>query len=343
MDVHGIVIFGFILILLGLSAFFSGSETALMSVSRLRLKYLADSVPGERKRIAQVESILGRPERLIGTILLGNNLVNISMSALATALVYPRFGERGIIYVTIVLTLFVLVFAEITPKVYARHFDEKVSCLAAGPLGFLMRLFGPAVELVTFFSRRILKMAGLERADLKRPLFTEGEVMTSIKMAWDDGTITAAERRLLSRVFTLNDKTVAEIMVPVDKTTFLPLAASFDDMVKTIIKTGFSRFPVTGGKEQGVVGVVHAKDILRFVGNREAFSMKKIMRPPSFIPHTRRIDLQLRFFQVKRLHQAIVLDERERVAGLVTLEDILEELVGEIEDEHDTPSPSVIP
>lgn len=340
MDLHGVINLLLIFVLIGLSAFFSGSETALMAASRLRLRYLSETRPQDRKRIEQVETILKDPDRLIGTILLGNNLVNISMSALATALILPVYGDEGILYVTVVLTLVILIFAEITPKVYAKHFSERVSIVTAPVIRLIMRISLPAVLFVTFVSRGILRLVGLETGKRKRSLFTEAVLQTCIKMAWDDGGITTDERRLLSRVFTLNDRSVGDIMVPVHSMTVLPFDATLEDIVRTVIRTGFSRFPVTKGTGRDIVGIVHTKDILRFTGASRFFSMNRILRAPVFIPVSRKIDVQLRLFQTWKLHQAIVLDERGKVAGLVTLEDIVEELVGAIEDEHD-PSPAV--
>jgi putative hemolysin len=335
MDFHKLIILLLIFVLIGLSAFFSGSETALMAASRLRLRYLSETRPQDRKRIEEVETILRDPERLIGTILLGNNLVNITMSALATALILPVYGEEGILYVMVVLTLVILIFAEITPKVYAKHFSESVSIATAPAIRLVMRISLPAVSFVTFVSRGILRLAGLETTKRKRALFTEAVLQTCIKMAWDDGGITTEERKLLSRVFTLNDKSAADVMVPAHRMTVLPRDSTLEDIVRTVIRTGFSRFPVTKGKGLDIIGIVHSKDILRYTGSSRHFSMDKILRAPVFIPASRKIDVQLRLFQTWKIHQAIVLDDEGKVAGLVTLEDIVEELVGAIEDEHD--------
>jgi putative hemolysin len=319
-------------VLLGFSAFFSGSETALMAISRLRLRHLAETKP---KRAGLVERILKKPEKLIGTILLGNNLVNVAMSAIATAIAISIWGERGIAYVTVVLTIVILIFAEITPKVYAKYFNERISLITAPILNVIMSILNPVVAAVTYISNKVLLLIGVDVSRIKRPLMTEEEIQTCIKMGWDEGAITAEERTMLSRVFTLNDKSVAEVMVPKEKMTALDLNASITDLSKTIIKTGYSRFPVKQGGDLEIVGFVHGKDILQYMDRKKPGSLKKLVRPPYFVPADKKIDAQLRSFQAKKLHQAVVLDKEGKVAGLLTLEDILEELVGSIQDEHD--------
>jgi len=321
-----------LIVLLGLSAFFSGSETALMALSRLRLRHLAETKP---KRANIVEHILKEPEKLIGTILLGNNLVNVAMSAIATAIAISIWGVRGIAYVTALLTLVILIFAEITPKVYAKYFNERISFITAPVLNVIMAILNPVVVVVTYISTKVLAMIGVDVSKIKRPLMTEEEIQTCIKMGWDEGAITAEERKMLSRVFTLNDKTVGQVMVPKEKMAVLDLNASITELTKNIVKTGYSRFPVKKGDDLEIVGFVHGKDILRFLNRKKPRSLKKIMRPPFFVPADRKIDAQLRSFQEKKLHQAVVLDNDGKVAGLITLEDMLEELVGSIQDEHD--------
>jgi putative hemolysin len=329
---HLIYMLILLVVLLGFSAFFSGSETALMAISRLRLRHLAEKKP---RRAGIVERILKKPEKLIGTILLGNNLVNVAMSAIATALAISIWGERGIVYVAAILTLVILIFAEITPKVYAKYFNERISFIAAPILSVVMFILNPVVVAVTYISNKVLFLIGVDVSKIKRPLMTEEEIQTCIKMGWDEGAITAEERKMLSRVFTLNDKTIGEVMVPREKMAVLDFNTSITELSKTIIKTGYSRFPVKKGNNLEIVGFVHGKDILQFFDSKKPVSLRKIMRPPYFVSADKKIDAQLRSFQAKKLHQAVVLDREGKVAGLITLEDILEELVGSIQDEHD--------
>lgn len=316
--------------LLAFSAFFSGSETALMAISKLRLRHLAKTKP---RRVKVVERVLKKPERLIGTILLGNNLVNVAMSAIATALAISIWGQKGIAYVTVLLTLVILIFAEITPKVYAKYFNERVSFMAAPLLRVIESLFNPVVTGVTFISNKILSLFGIDVTKIKKPLLTEAELETYIKISEHAGAITPQERKILSRVFTLNDKSVREVMIPKEKMAIFDIDTPVEEIVKAIEKTGYTRFPVTRGKD--IVGSIHAKDLFKLIMKKKPISLKKILRSPYFAQADKKIDVQLRSFQAKKIHQAVVLDNEGKIIGLITLEDVLEELVGSIQDEHD--------
>jgi len=321
-----------LLALLGCSAFFSGSETALMALSRLRLRHLAETKP---VRARLVERVMEKPERLIGTILLGNNLVNVAMSAIATALAISIWGDRGIAYATGILTLVILIFAEITPKVYAKYFNERVSFITAPILNVIMIIFHPFVAVVTYISNKILYLIGVDVSKIEKPLMTEEEIHTCIRMGWHEGAITTEERRILSRVFTLNDKTVGEVMVPREKMVIIDADASAEEIYRIILDTGHTRFPVKKGRDGEIIGFLHAKDLFHFIDQKKTGSIKEIIRTPYFVPAEKTIDAQLRGFQDRKLHQAVVLDSEGKVTGLITLEDILEELVGSIQDEHD--------
>ena len=321
-----------IIILLAFSAFFSGSETALMAVSRLRLKQLEKS---HRRTVSVVNTVLEKPEKLISTILLGNNLVNVAMSAIATAIAISIWGDSGIVYATIVLTVVILIFAEITPKVYAKYHNDRISLLGAPVLRVLMLIFHPFVVVFTFVARYILLAVGIDIKKIKRTLVTESEVKTVIQIAREDGNITAEEKQLLSRVFTMNDVTVGDIMVPFAKMVVLNSDTPVEDALSIIRKTGFSRYPVSRGDKKEIVGFLHAKDLLGKSGAGKIGSIKNIIRPAYFIPEDKKIDAQLRAFKSRKRHQAVVLNNKGGVAGLITLEDILEQMVGSIEDEYD--------
>jgi len=319
-------------VLLFCSAFFSGSETALMAISKLRLRRLAETMP---KRAASVEGLLKEPERLIGAILLGNNLVNVAMSAIATALAISVWGDAGIIYVTGILTIAILIFAEITPKVYAKYFNERVSFIVAPVMHVIMVFFNPIVTVVTFITNKLLLLIGIDVRKAEMLIFTEAEVKTCIDMAKDQGSISAGEKKLLSRVFTMNDKTVEQVMVPIEKVSMIDEKTSPDEIRKIMRKTGYSRFPVVKGGGLDVVGMIYTKDFLLLSPAKKTVSIQKIIRPAYFIPGDKTIDSQLKNFRIKRVHQAVVLGGDGKPVGLITLEDILEELVGSIKDEHD--------
>lgn len=331
-DLNTIILLASLLLLLFFSAFFSGSETALMAVSRLRLKHLAET---KQKKVRTVERVLKEPDRLIGTILLGNNLVNVAMTALATSLAISLWGNKGIAYVTAALTFIILIFAEITPKVYAKYFNERVSFQVAPVMKLTMALSKPLVGVVTYTSTKILKLIGMDVKKIKKPLITEAELLTFIKVGRDLGAISPDEKRILTRVFTLNDKSVREVMIPAEKMVVLEINSPKEEIFKKIVKTGHSRFPVRSEKKSEIIGIVHVKDLFDLIAKRQSISLKKILRPTHYASEEDKIDTQLRRFKRKRIHQAVVLNKEGNLSGLITLEDIIEELVGSIRDEHD--------
>ncbi|MBN1856673.1 MAG: HlyC/CorC family transporter [Dehalococcoidia bacterium] len=332
MESHLALVFLLMVLLLAASAFFSGSETALMSVSRLRLRYLARNEP---RRVARVEHLLQHPENLIGTILVGNNLVNVALSSVATVLAVAAWGETGIAYVTGLLTLTILVFAETTPKVYAKYFNEPVSLAIAPSMKFAMILLKPLVFIVSIASNGLLRIMGVNINRVGRQVLSEDEVKTCIQIGAEDGSITQEETGLLSRVFSLNDLTIGSIMVPLDKIAFVDDSATLAQLTATVARTGHSRFPVVRAGSRDIIGVIHAKDLLRYVSTPEKFGMKHVLQQAYFVAVDKKIDAQLRAFKARHLQMAIVLDAEGGVVGLVTLENVLEELVGSIQDEYD--------
>jgi putative hemolysin len=322
-----------IILLLGCSAFFSGSETALMTVSRIRLRNASKK---HSRGVKIVEGVLVRPERLIGTILFGNNLVNVAMTAIATVLAIKWWGDNGVIYVTVFLTILILIFAEITPKVYARYHSERISLITAPVLKGMMTIFQPVTTGVTWVVQKLLLLLDIDITKIKRTVMTEAEVKTAINIGWEDGSITAEEKEMLSKIFTLNDKSVADVMVPRKRMITLRSDYTIDQALRTIKRNGYSRYPVRKGKSQEIIGFIHAKDLLGKKGHKKLNSMKKLIRPVYYVPEDKKISAQLRHFKGRKLHQAIALNEKGDVTGLLTLEDILEEMVGSIEDEFDT-------
>jgi Mg2+/Co2+ transporter CorB len=322
-----------IVVLLGCSAFFSGSETALMTVNRARLRQIAKR---NRRGVKMVEGILEKPEKLISTILLGNNLVNVAMTAVATAIALSIWGDAGIVYVTVVLTVIILIFAELAPKVYARYHSERLSLITAPILKGIMTIFQPIIAGAVFLVRKLLLIVDIDITRTRRNIVTEGEVKTLINISWEDGSISAEEKDMLARIFTLNDRSVADVMVPKKRLVTLKSEQTIDQALKIIKRHGFSRYPVKDSKTQEIIGFIHAKDLLgKKRGNRKLRSMKRLIRPPYFISENKKINSQLRHFKSRRMHQAVVLNEQGDVTGLITLEDILEQMVGSIADEYD--------
>jgi putative hemolysin len=316
-------------VLLVLSGFFSGSETALMAIDRLRVKYLARKGGVAATRL---EALLDRPDRLLSGILVGNNLVNIAASVFATALCIQWFGEHGELLTILILTPLLLIFAEIGPKVYAAKYPEKVSFAVLTPIRALLWLLTPVIWLASGVSTLLTRLL---RGEEQRPLISEDELRSFIEFGEHAGVVAKEKRKMLHGVFDLGSIRVRDVMVPRTEVVGIEVGAAFVDVVKLIAATRHSRFPVYEGDLDRVVGVIHSKEILDYLANPGDFSLRQLARPPYFVPEAKPIESLLQAFRRKHLHLAMVVDEYGGVEGIVTLEDIVEVIVGEIQDEYD--------
>lgn len=316
-------------ILFVLSAFFSGSETALLSLDKLRIKYL---VQKKRRGAERLEAILDQPDRLLGGILVGNNLVNIAASVFATTFFVEQYGERGELLTILILTPFLLIFSEIFPKTYAAQYPEKVSFLVLPPIRLILWLLTPVVWVVTGIPRVFTRLV---RGEEVRPIISEDEIRSIISVGEQTGVVAKEQRRMLHGVFELSETRVRDVMIPRPEVVGVDVAAPFDEVLRLVRESQHSRFPVYEGSLDNIVGVIHSKDILGYVGRPEGFDLRTILRPPYFVPESKRIGTLLQSFRKKRIHLAMVVDEYGGVEGIVTLEDIVEEIVGEIRDEYD--------
>lgn len=311
------------------SAFFSGSETALMSMDRLRVKYLADK---DHKGARKLDSLLDAPETLLSTILVGNNLVNIAVSVFATTLLIDIFGGQGELLTILILTPLLLVFAEVCPKTYAARYPEKLSFRVLYPIRFAMWLLTPVNWVVTSIVGLLTRLLQGEDA---RPLISEDEIRTMIKFGESAGVVAKNKRRMLHGVFDLSEIRVRDVMVPRTEVVGIEVGTPLNELIRIGSEVRHSRFPVYEGELDRIVGVIHIKEILGFVGQPEDFSLSRVARAPYFVPEAKPVEALLQAFLRKQVHLAVVVDEYGGVEGIVTLEDIVEEIVGEIQDEYD--------
>jgi putative hemolysin len=312
-----------------LSAFFSGSETALLSLDTMRIKYL---VHKKRRGAQKLEAIRQRPDQLLSAILIGNNLVNIAASVFATALLVQLYGDRGELLTILVLTPVILILAEICPKTFAARNPERVSFWVMRPIQAVMLLLTPVIWAVTGIARMMTRFSGGETA---RGLISEDEIRAMISFGEATGVVGREKQRMLYGVFDLSQTRARDIMIPRTEVVGIEVSTPFADALQIAQQARHSRFPVYEGSLDNVVGVIHSKDILNFVQRPGEFSLRDMARPPFFVPESKRLNTLLQAFRQKRIHMAMVIDEYGGVEGIVTLEDIVEEIVGDIRDEYD--------
>lgn len=324
---------GLLFFLLLLSAFFSGSETALTRARRVRLRLWAE----EGRRGAKLASrLLDTPDRMLGAILLGNNFVNIAASSLATALLVAEFGEAGIIYATIIMTIVILVFSEILPKTIAVAHAERIASRIAAPMHAIMRLLSPITGLIMALINALKHLMRIPK-DTNSGL-SHKELATIIDMSAETGVLDTAREQMLTSSLRLHEVPVKALMTPRRDMIMLDAGLSVADCVSQMMQQPFSRYPVFNGKPDNLIGIVHLRDLMRIRDQNEPLSAAMIWRRASYIPSSRNALAQLFDFQTKRQHMAIVVDEYGDIDGLICLEDIIEEIVGEIVDESDAPA-----
>lgn len=321
-----------LIVLLLLSAFFSSAETAFTCLNKLRIKSMADE---GSKKAALVYSILEKQAKFLSTILIGNNIANIVASSLTTTLTMDLFGDKFIGIATGVLTLLVLIFGEITPKTMATINAEKMAFLYAPFINLLMLLFTPLTFIVG-------KMAGFVMWCLRidpnkaHTQMTENELLTIVDASVEDGVIESGEQEMITNVVDFGDTLAKDVMVPAINMVCVPDDISYDELIDVFRRDQYSRMPVYHDTKDNIIGIIWAKDLLVKCESKETFEIKKYMREPYFTYEFKKTSELMSELKAKYKSLAIVLDEYGATAGLITIEDLIEEIVGEIRDETDT-------
>ena len=341
---------GAIVFLLVLSGFFSGSETALTASSRGKLRSQADKgSKGAKRALAITED----SERLIGSILLGNNLVNILATSLATALFTRALGESGVALATLVMTLLVLIFAEVLPKTYAISNAEKAASAVAPPIGVLVTVLAPVVGAVRLLVRGVLRLFGVRIDPDSHIMAVREEIAGALLLGHSEGVVEKEDRDRILGALDLSDRFVEEIMLHRSNIEMIDANLDPQKILEQCLTSPHTRLPVFKDEPENIIGVVHAKDLLREmyaqIGGPDGdaaslrnFKITSVTKPPYFVPETTTLDDQMRQFLRARTHFALVVDEYGTLQGLITLEDILEEIVGEITDEFDPDEETVV-
>ncbi|WP_428770525.1 hemolysin family protein [Treponema sp. HNW] len=323
-----------VFLLIFFSMMFSAAETAFFSVNKLRLRFLRDKKHPEALKAGK---LLDNKPRLLNTVLVGNNIVNIGLSVMLTSAALNLFGERGkslsVGAASVTATLLLLIFGEIIPKTAAARYPERIAFKLASFITFFSYLFTPPVRFFTLVSAAVIKLLGI-KTDASAVSFTEEEIKTFIEMGGEEGLIHSAGEQMMHRVFTFTDLEARDIMVPRTEIVSIAHNAGYTEVLERSQKSRLSRFPVLGKDIDDIRGVLYVKDVLLYSGDPASFSVKKIMRPPLFILETKNMTAVQQILYEKNQTIAIVLDEYSGTAGLLTKEDIAEEIFGTINDEY---------
>jgi Mg2+/Co2+ transporter CorB len=329
---------------LALSFFFSGSETALTAFSRARMLRMEKT---GNSRAGLVNRLLDRRERLIGAILTGNNIVNIAASTLATGVLLSWFGDVGVLYATMIMTVVVVVFTEVLPKTVAINAPDKVALLVARPIAAVVRLLAPLLLGIEALVRAILRPFGFRLGADRAFLSAHEELRGAVDLLHQEGSVEKHDRDMWSGLLDLRDLTVSDAMMHRTEMTTVCVDDPPEEVVRAVLAASVTRIPLWKTKPENIVGVLHVKDLLRAIqaagGDASRIDIAALARPPWFVPEIRPLSEQLKAFRRRKTPFALVVDEYGEVMGLITLEDILEEIVGDITDEHDIVVPGVRP
>lgn len=318
-----------IIILLIFSFIFSAIETSFIGSSELKLKNLSNS---KNKIAEKLLKIKEKPENFISTIIVANNFVNILAASIATAISIDLFKKGSYLFSSLIMTLIIVIFAELLPKTISSYNPEKFSLSLFPIYDFFSIILRPVSSLMNNVTLGIIKIFG--KSLKKETKIEESEFKTFLSMSSDSGTIEEEEKELIESIIEFQDKQVYDVMVPRVDAVLLPSDTSLENIISTIISTGHSRIPIYEGNIDNIIGILHVKDLIKLAYLKE-FNIKDYLHEPLFVPDTKRIGELFKEMRKKKTHMAIVLDEFGGFEGIVTMEDLLEEIVGEIQDEYD--------
>lgn len=319
-----------VILLLSLSAFFSSAETALTTVSKMRIRTLAEA--GDKKAITLMK-VIENPGKMLSMILVGNNIVNLSASSMMTTLTMELFGSKAVGVATGVLTLLILVFGEITPKTMATLNAERLSLAYAGIVYWLMRLLTPVIFLVNKLSTAVMFLLRVD-PNKKPDAITEDELRTIVEVSHEEGVIESEEKKMINNVFDFGDAVARDVMVPRIDMVMVDVNATYKELIELFRKERFTRIPVYENSTDNVIGIINVKDFLLY-DNAQKFSLRDLLRQPLYTyEYKKTAELMVEMRKTSN-NIIIVLDEYGATAGLITLEDMLEEIVGDIRDEYD--------
>lgn len=314
-----------------LAAFFSGTETGMISVSRIRVRHLAEK---GSKGARIVESLLKNPDRMLAATLVGTNISLVTGSALATLLLARYFPERAALLATLIMSPLVIIFAEIIPKTVYRYHTDFLTFISIYPLKWACDIFRPLVYFFTLIANGIIRLLRGKKG-IKSPYVTREELQSLVRMGRRDGTLETTEEELIHRVFEMKETTIDKSMIPREKIVAVKEGDSLDEVLSLAVKKGFIRIPVYREDIKHITGIIHVKDLLSYPKlERERMKVKEVMHPAHYTSPDKKVSQLLNTLRLARIHMVIVVDKKKETLGLVTIEDLLEEIVGEIEEEY---------
>jgi putative hemolysin len=326
------IVIAVVAVLTCVSFFLSACETALIGLSKIRLRNM---LAKGSKRAQSIHRLLAKSDKFIATILIGNNFVNIAISAIVTAIFVRVFGYNlGVVASTFVSTFFVLVACEITPKILATKHTEKMALFTAPVMEVIVVFFRPITPFFIGISNLILRLMRIQPSK-RSPLITEEELRLMIEVGKEEGVLSEEEKRMLHRIFEFGDTKISDVMVPKEKIIAVNVNSTPDELLEFFLEQGHARLPVYKGSLDNIIGIVYTRDLLYLLRHKGLFILQDLIRKAYFVSATLKVNELLRRFQADKIQIAVVVDDRKNVIGLVTLEDLLEEIVGELEEDTD--------